>query len=337
MVGETHDHPGHHQAQLKILKLMTEAGPPPAVGIEWLDHGAQPACDALSSGAITVEEFARRSNWTTRWGYNLAIYRPILEYVRKHRLKLYALNAPLEVVRKVAHQGLKSLTPHERAQLAPSLDLHDPEYEKMVARQFQGHGIKGKKAQDNFLAAQIGRDETMAHHLAAALYPWPDGGKKAVVLAGSAHMAHGRGLPRRIKRRLPGVKLITFLPVSSDKIVESGQDLQPGEAPADYLMVTPPAPPSPPRLGIMIRPAKGGLMVEGVWPQGAAFKAGVKKGDLLKAVDGKPLKTPKDIHDVIKSAPYAPHRYTVIRDSRELLLDITLADPHKARPRHQRE
>lgn len=337
MVGETHDHPGHHKAQLNILELMNKAGPPPVVGIEWLDHEVQPACNALSSGSITVDEFARQADWTTRWGYTLDLYRPILEYVREHRLKLYALNAPLKVVRKVARQGLTSLSPAERALLAPALNLEDPEYEKMVARQFQGHGIMGKEAQANFLAAQIGRDETMAHNLAAALHPWPDGGKKAVVLVGSAHLAHGRGLPPRIERRLPGVKLITLLPVSSDKLGEAGQALQDSEAPADYLIVTTPAPPRPPRLGIMIRPVDGGLLVEGVWPAGAAFKAGVKKGDHLKAVDGKPLKTPKDIHDAIKAAPYQPHQYLVIRGGKELVFEIILADPHKARPRHPRE
>lgn len=336
-VGETHDHPGHHEAQLKILKIMTEQGPKPVVGIEWLDHQAQPACDALAKGSLTVEEFAKKADWESRWGYSLNLYRPILEYVREHRLELRALNAPLKVIRKVARKGLKSLTPQERAMLAPALNLDDPDYAEMLARQFQGHGVQDKEAQANFLAAQIGRDETMAHHLAQALYPWPDGGKRAVVLVGSAHLAHGEGLPPRIQRRLPGVKLITFLPVSADKLNKALEEEQEGGAPADYLMVTSSAPPRPPRLGVMIRPTEGGLLVEGVWPQGAAFKAGVKKGDILKSVDGKPLSTPKDIHDAIKAAPYESHRYTIFRGGKELVLDITLADPHKARPGHPRE
>lgn len=337
LVGETHDHPGHHEAQLKILKIMTEQGPPPVVGIEWLDEGAQAACDELASGAVTVDEFARLADWESRWGYNLNLYRPILEYVREHRLNLRALNAPLNVIRKVARKGLKSLTPEERAKLAPSLDMQDPEYERMLARQFMGHGVQGKQAQENFMAAQIGRDETMAHNLAQALHPWPDGAKRAVLLAGSAHLAHGRGLPPRIQRRLPGAKLITLLPVSSDKLVKALEESQDSQEPADYLLVTSPAPPRPPRLGIMIRPSEGGLLIEGVWPQGAAFKAGMKKGDILKSVDGKPLKTPKDIHDAIKAAPYETHRYMITRGDKELVLEITLADPHKAKPGHPQE
>ena len=337
VVGETHDHPGHHEAQLKIIRLMTDQGTPPVVGIEWLDHLAQPACDALTSGSITLEEFAKQADWQSRWGYSLNLYGPILKYVREHRLSLRALNAPLKVIRKVARQGLESLTPEERAMLAPALNLADPAYEEVLARQFQGHGVQGKTAKANFMAAQIGRDETMASNLAQALYPWPDSAKKAVVLVGSAHFSHGRGLPPRIQRRLPGAKLVTFLPVSADKLKKALERNQEGQSPADYLMVTPAAPPRPPRLGIMIRPAKGGLLIEGVWPKGAAAKAGMKKGDILKRVDGKPLTKPKDIHDAIKAAPYESHRYMITRGDKELVLDITLADPHEAKPKHPRE
>ncbi|KMY66339.1 hypothetical protein AAU61_17940 [Desulfocarbo indianensis] len=337
LVGETHDHPGHHAAQLRILQLMNQQGPPPVVGIEWLDHQAQAACDALAGGSVTVEEFARLADWDARWGYPLDLYRPILEYVRQHKLKLVAMNAPLKVVRKLARQGFQALSAAERGQLAPALDLHDPAYAEMIARQFQGHGVEGKEAQSNFMAAQIARDETMAHHLAADLYPWPDGGKKAVVLVGSAHLAHGRGLPPRLERRLPGVKLITFLPVSSDKMEMARQELPEAEGPADYIMVTEPAPPRPPRLGIMVRGAREGLLVEGVWPQGEAFKAGLRKGDIIRAVDGKPLQTPKDIHDAIKAAPYEPHTYQVLRGGKDLALTITLPKAKPASLKRPRE
>jgi len=337
MVGETHDHPGHHAAQLRILQLMNEQGPPPVVGIEWLDHQAQAACDALSSGTVSVDEFARMADWDARWGYPLDLYRPILEYLRQHRLKLVAMNAPLQVIRKLARQGLRELTPAERGQLAPALDLHDPAYAEMIARQFQGHGVEGKESQSNFMAAQIARDETMAHNLAASLYPWPDGGKKAVVMVGSAHLAHGRGLPPRLERRLPGVKLITFLPFSSDKMKRARQGPQETEGPADYIMVTEPAPPRPPRLGIMVRPAREGLLVEGVWPEGEAFKAGLRKGDVIRAVDDRPLKTPKDIHDAIKAAPHEPHTYQVLRGGKDLALTITLPKPKQARSKRPRE
>jgi uncharacterized iron-regulated protein len=324
LVGEVHDDPAHHQVQLEVLRLMLAGGPPPVVGVEWLDHTAQPACDALSAGQVTVEEFARRVDWPHAWGYPLELYAPILEEVRARGLELVALNAPVEVVRQVARQGLGSLSPAERERIAPALDLEDPAYRELLERQFAGHGVEDPEAQDNFLAAQIARDETMAHHLAQALRPWPDGGRRGVVFAGGGHLAHGQGLPARIRRRLPGAEVLTFLPVSADKFKEGPEKRPPG-APADYLWVTQPPPPRPPRLGIMIHPTGGrGLQVAGVWPGGPAAGAGVRKGDVLLAVDGRPLASAKDIHDAIKAAPHQPHRYTVLRDGRELTLTITL-------------
>jgi uncharacterized iron-regulated protein len=304
--------------------MVQASGPPPAVGVEWLDHTAQPACDALSAGELTVAEFARRVDWPGAWGYPLELYAPILEEVRSRGLPLVALNAPVEVVRQVARQGLASLDSGQRARLAPALDLDDPAYRGLLERQFAGHGADSPEARDNFVAAQIARDETMAHHLARALHPWPDGGRRAVVLAGGGHLAHGQGLPARIRRRLPGVEPVTILPVAADRLREGAGQKAPAP-PADYLWATQPPPPRPPRLGIMIHPKGGrGLAVAGVWPGGPAAEAGLAKGDVLLAVDGRPLESAKDIHDAIKSAPHEPHRYTVLRDGKELIITITL-------------
>lgn len=323
IVGEVHDHPGHHQAQLEVLQLLAGDGSPLVVGVEWLDAGAQAACDAFTAGEIGLKEFARRAQWERRWGYPLRLYAPILEWVRARRLRLVALNAPAAVARKVARRGLASLSAQERAQLAPALDLDDPAYARMLAAQFVGHGVMGRVAKENFVAAQIVRDETMAHHLAQALVPWPDGGKRGVVLVGDGHFVHGLGLPPRIARRLPGVRLVTVLPVSRDRLVE----LQPGgeSAPAaDLLVVTPPKPPRPPRLGVFLQPVAEGLLVRGVWPGSPAARAGLRRGDVLLAVDGRRLTRAKDIHDAIKAAPWAAHTYRVRRGGQELEVVIRL-------------
>lgn len=331
LVGETHDHPGHHQAQLAVLRLMAAGGSAPVVGVEWLDHTAQPLCDELSAGGLTVEEFARKVDWERRWGYPLKLYAPILEEVRAQGFKLVALNAPTKVVRQVARKGLQSLTAEQRAALAPTLDLDDASYRKMLERQFKSHGVSGMAGQENFIAAQVVRDETMAHNFSRALEPWPDGNARGLVLAGAGHLAHGQGLAPRIRRRLPGAKVLTVLPVSNDRLGSSGRHHGPG-APADLLWITTPAPPRPPRLGVMLNKTPAGLEVVRVLPEHAAQKAGVKKGDVLTAVDGKPLKRAKDIHDAIKSAPHEPHTYQVQRGAETLEIIIDLS-PEKGGPR----
>jgi len=322
LVGETHDHPGHHAIQLDFLRRMAEAGPPLVVGVEWLDASAQPACDELSAGRTSVAQFAEKVDWSGGWGYPLELYAPILEYIRERKLPLVALNAPLAVVRQVARQGLTSLTPEQRAQLAPTLDLDDPAYQAMVAGQFAGHGVSGAAA-ENFFAAQVARDETMAHRLAQFLEPWPDAGRRGIVLVGSGHFLHGLGLPPRLARRLPGARILTVLPVEPELAAQAGS-MSPEFPPAEWLVVSTPAPPRPPRLGVIVKPQAGGLLVERVVPGGADQRAGIQAGDLLVSVDDRPLASPKDIHDAIKDQASAPHRYLVERQGQRLELTIAL-------------
>ncbi|MCB2190379.1 MAG: ChaN family lipoprotein [Deltaproteobacteria bacterium] len=327
LVGERHDHPGHHAIQLQVLKALAAQGPL-VVGVEWLQQDAQPACDALSAGKITLEEFRAQVKWEQNWGFPWKMVAPIFAEVRSQSLTLVALNAPQSVVRQVARGGLKSLTTQQRASIAPALNLDDPVYRKKVARQFAFHGVKDPEAQENFFAAQVVRDETMAHNLALRLVPWPDGGKRGLVLAGAGHVAGDMGLPPRITRRLPGARPLTILPVSAKGALM--MNMAGENAPADLLAVSTPAPPPPPRLGLLLGVEKGGLVVKRLIPGSPAQKAGVLPGDLLLAVDSKPLKSPKGIHDAIKAAPFAPHTYLVERNGHRLSIDITLPRPGAA-------
>jgi uncharacterized iron-regulated protein len=324
LVGEVHDHPGHHQIQRRILELMSRPGEPPlTVGVEWLDSGAQEACDRLSAGRLSLDEFAEQAQWKRRWGYRLDLYRPVLELVRGRGLRLVALNAATPLIRQVAKEGLNSLTPDQRAGLAPSLDLSDGPYRRRLAKASRAHGHMRPGSAENFFTAQVARDETMAHNLAQAMIPWPDSGRRAVVLVGGGHLYHGEGLPPRIKRRLPGLKLVTIMPASPGSPELASLPPQ-GPALADYLVVSDPPPPRPPRLGVFLERASGGLLVKMVRPASPAAKAGMQSGDFLTKVDGKAVKEVKDIHNVLKLTPYETHVYTVSRMGRVIKLNITL-------------
>ena len=324
LVGERHDHPGHHQIQLAVLKSLAKSGPV-VVGVEWLEQSAQPACDRLSAGKISVDQFRGEVDWDRTWNHSWEMFRPIFAEVRDKGHTLVALNAPLSIVRQVAKGGLKSLSPAQRAAIAQALDLDDPTYKAQVARQFAFHGVKSPAAQENFFAAQVVRDETMARNLAQRLYPWPDSSKQALVLAGRGHVAGNRGLPPRIARRLPGVKLLEVIPLSpgaAQAMATAGGLPQGG-----LLAVSTPAPRARPLLGVLLKLKDGRLLVKRVIPGSPAAKAGVQPGDVLLAVDGRPLTSPKGIHDAIKAGPYRPHQYRLQRGERELTLEIALPRP----------
>lgn len=328
VVGESHNHPGHHQVQLDALKMMERPAAPLVVAVEWLEHSAQGACDQFASGQLTLQQFAKKVDWQERWGYPLKLYAAILQRVQDHKHRLVAANAPLPVIRKLAHNGLEDLTPAERNQLAPSLDLTPGPYRNRLLAASRAHGLSEQSRREYFVVAQIARDETMAHHLAAQLLPWPDNPRRALLFTGGGHLAHGAGVVPRIRRRLPGVDLVTVMPVSQGSVRAAGPPAQ-GPPAADYLIITAAAPPRPPRLGIIIKPQPPGIKIIRVLPDSTAHKAGMRADDLIVAIDGKKVASPRDIHAIIIKAPFASHRYTLQRGGKQVDITITIDRPRR--------
>ena len=325
IVGERHANPDDHLLQLKTLKLMADRHPGLVVGIEWLDLTAQAQCDRLSRAEISLADFAREVNWAQKWGHNFAAYEPIFKEIRDRKLRLVALNAPLPIVRQIARKGLGSLSPEQRGQIAAQMQLNDPAYFNLISEQFQGHGVISQKAKKNFLAAQICRDETMAQRFTEALSPWPHGGKHGVLFVGRGHVEMNLGLVPRLERRLPGPQKLVILPLSAHEakhLQAAGESPMPGQV---WVITKAPPPRQRGRLGLVLKKAENGLKIIHVMPQSPAEKAGLKVSDVLSALDGKPLESAKSIHDHLKSKPFAPHVYSVIRDGEAFTRTITLS------------
>jgi serine protease Do len=62
----------------------------------------------------------------------------------------------------------------------------------------------------------------------------------------------------------------------------------------------PPAPAGEGGLGLRLREDNGRVVVDAVDPDGPALRAGLRKGDVLLAVAGGPVKTPKDVADRLR-------------------------------------
>ncbi|MFW5792609.1 MAG: ChaN family lipoprotein, partial [Desulfohalobiaceae bacterium] len=79
-VGELHDRPGHHRAQLEIIRALHDSATPVLVGLEMFEQRNQDALDAWVSRSLSEEEFLPhfRSNWGESW----PLYRDIFDYCR---------------------------------------------------------------------------------------------------------------------------------------------------------------------------------------------------------------------------------------------------------------
>src|SRR5207253_7723673 len=102
------------QVELEVLPSLHRQSPKLAVSMEMFQRPFQKALDDYIAGAIDERTFLRRSEYFKRWNIDYNLYQPILNFAREHRLPVIALNAPSEIVDKVAKGGLDSLSKEDR-------------------------------------------------------------------------------------------------------------------------------------------------------------------------------------------------------------------------------
>jgi uncharacterized iron-regulated protein len=208
--GEYHDVPAHHYAETRALDELAaraeSCGHRFAVGYEMFQRPYQAPLSAFVAGELGEADFLAQTEYATRWGYDFALYRPLLERTRDQHLPALALNMQREITRKIGRTGLESLTEEERA-LLPELVLDDPEHRTFIFGLF---GVLPEHAEElgleNIYVAQTVWDETMADTSARWLTSTRSSkgrrGSPARLLdfAGGVH-CHQSAIPRRITRR----------------------------------------------------------------------------------------------------------------------------------------
>ncbi|MFH1417816.1 MAG: ChaN family lipoprotein [Planctomycetota bacterium] len=204
-LGERHTLQHHHDMQTRIVKDLAARGLPLVLGLEQLEVDYQPTVDAYNRGEISFEEMAERTDWAKRWsGYE--VYQPIVEAAHAVGAPVLALNAKRETVREVAKKGIDGLDAETRALLPAELNLDDPMYRGKMDRVMMVHAMVTEEMVGRMFAAQVSRDETMAHTLSEFLKSEAGRDRVAVVICGAGHAEHGLGIPSRVRRRIPGIK-----------------------------------------------------------------------------------------------------------------------------------
>jgi len=202
--GEQHDSPAHHYAQRRALEeLATRSAAEHrslGVGFEMFQRPYQPALTGFVGGSLAEAQFLIDSDYKDRWGFDFALYRPLLETAREFSLEALALNAPKELTRKIGRSGLAQLDAGEKDQL-PELDLDNAEHKAYFDAAMAEHPMPagGPKLADMY-AAQVVWDETMADG-AAQWLTHAGANAQFIVFAGSGH-CHKSAIPGRVTRRL---------------------------------------------------------------------------------------------------------------------------------------
>jgi uncharacterized iron-regulated protein len=242
-IGEVHQHPANHLAQMELLRALYERSPALSLSMEQFERDTQPAVDEYLAGKVGETPFMQKSR---AWNNYTTSYRPLVEYAKQHKLPVIAANAPGGVVRCIGREGpamLARLKPEQRAWVAADLNLQDGPYKDKFlgfAGGDAGHGgetSKDKTAERKppsetalrSFSAQVARDDTMAESIAFHLQKNP--GRKVVHTNGAFHSESFLGTAERLKLRMPNLKIAVINPEFADdptRLEVSPQDAKTG-------------------------------------------------------------------------------------------------------------
>ncbi len=231
LVGESHDNMDHKRFCAELVDALVARGRNVSVGFEMFTRPNQKNLAPWSLGKWTEAEFIEKANWKAQWGFDFAIYRPLFESVRKHKLPMVALNVPRDWVRAVGQGGPGNLPAEAKGQVPafdPSYEPHRQFFQAMIG----GHPMADQRRLDNMISAQVLWDVGMAD----SALKWMDArprtpGRIMVMLAGSGHAGYQAGINHRITERT-GERVPTVIGLSGETVTVSSTL-------GDWFVVTP--------------------------------------------------------------------------------------------------
>jgi len=249
-LGEIHTIARHHRIQTELLRRLSSKGVKLALGMEMFSEDQQAALDRWQKGKAGFRELVKdlgEEKWT-----NLKDYQSLITTARKLGVPIVGLNAPDDLVRKTAREGLDGLSESERAQVPPGVTEVNPQYDRLLRLRLKVHKAFKHRAMENIIVAQCVRDATMARALVRFLDSAEGEGRTMLVVAGSGHMNYGFGIPERVEALRPMPHRIAILSESGELVLSEfekkhsvpveirHEDLRFIRAPiADYLLVNP--------------------------------------------------------------------------------------------------
>jgi len=327
LLGEAHDNAEHHRWQLQMLAELRAAGRELVVGFEMFPRRVQPALDRWVAGGLSEGEFLTASDWRNVWGLEPQLYLPLFHFARMNRVPMLALNVDKALTRAVREKGFDAVPESQREGVtrpAPATQA----YLDFLFPIFLEHETKpGEKPSREsaefrrFVESQTTWDRAMAQGLAEALARRP--GALAVGIMGRHHAANGVGVPHQLAAL--GVRdVAVLLPWDKDA---NCAELRPGLADAVFGVAAPPASETRrQRLGVRIEPAEGGVRIAAVESASVAASAGLRAGDIVVEIAGRPAKQAADVAEAV--GRQAPGTWLPLRVKRDgQLVDVIAKFP----------
>ena len=202
LVGEGHTDMDTHRVEKRVIEGLHRAGRRVLIGLEMYPYPEQAWLDQWTDGKLTEEAFLDGSHWYKNWGYNWLYYRDIFLFARDNHLRMYAINAPREVVSAVRKKGFQGLTPEEAAHIPTEIDTKNADHMRLFKANFEDasfHAAMTDEQWQGMLNAQCTWDATMGFNAVAPLKKDDDPKAVMVVIVGAGHVQYGLGIEWQIE------------------------------------------------------------------------------------------------------------------------------------------
>jgi uncharacterized iron-regulated protein len=303
LLGEAHDSAEHHRWQLHTIAALHVLRPNMVLGFETFPRRVQPTLDRWVAGELSEAEFLAQSDWRNVWRFEPQLYLPLFHFARMHRIPMIALNVESSLTRDIAQQGLDAIPSERREGVGRPAAPADAYVDWLLPIYAEHERPGGKPAKPDrndprfrrFVESQQMWDRAMAEALAAAAKR--PGAPLAVGLIGSRHLVHGHGVPHQL-RDLGQTEVTTLLPW--DRGADC-KELMAGYADAVFGLAAPVAAAERrPRLGVYLEQAADGVRIRQVEKGSIAEASGVRDGDVIVEIAGRPAKEPGDVASAVQ-------------------------------------
>ncbi|MGZ5495164.1 MAG: ChaN family lipoprotein [Candidatus Aminicenantales bacterium] len=289
-VGETHNSMPMHEIEYQVIRALYARDKHLAIGLEMVPVTLQEALNKWTEGILTKEEFLREVRWYVTWNFNFGFYEKIFDFAREHRLPIYALNAPREVITKIRMRGWDALTDEEKSYFPGQPDTTNQDHRTLIRTVFESadmpHAMMGPGLDQVFeglYRSQSAWDEVMGANAVRAVQAE---GRRVVVCVGSGHLLYNLGLNRRAYE----MSKLPFKTVIAVEVPAAKKTLPVSRAIGDYVFgLAEQAKPAFPTIGLGLKKVENleNLVVDAKPTEGAASRADFDKGDVILSADGK--------------------------------------------------
>ena len=318
-IGETHDNTEAHRVQLEIIGDLTRRFPEKiSVGMEMFRRSAQQDLDRWSKGELSLDHFKKL--FRKNWGNGYPLYKPIFDFINKNHIPLVGLKPS----KKTENLFRNNEQPSDQNNL-PQIDFDDRYHRPFSMSIFGGHQAMEKPYRMLLLW-----EETMAQTVADFLMDPSNINSKLVVLAGGFHVQYGFGIPKRAFRRVPHSYSI-ILPTVTElppELEDREMDVQHVSIPlysGDYAwkLQYKVLPDNKVKLGVTLENSENAVRIKSVSANSNAERAGLKKDDLLLAINEIELVDIEDLTNRLRNLGFADQvKFIVKRGLEKITVEV---------------